>query len=191
MPHPYHLVTPSIWPLCGAASAMLIAAGIILVARFNNYKLYFNPNAPFQRNQVVAGIQVTVPIFSAKTRANISLAKSQLEESEINLSEKRQQVSLEVRQKSRDVREMNADREVARLDLKLAQQNLELLQARLESADVVRGRVAGFREGLRIDLRNELAFFPRRAFIHPQTLELSLHQRTGNVIVAMNDPWRP
>jgi cytochrome c oxidase subunit III len=37
VPHPYHLVTPSIWPLCGAFSAMLIAAGIIFVAHFNNY----------------------------------------------------------------------------------------------------------------------------------------------------------
>jgi cytochrome c oxidase subunit 3 len=37
VPHPYHLVTPSIWPLCGAVSAMLIAAGIIIVAHFNNY----------------------------------------------------------------------------------------------------------------------------------------------------------
>ncbi|HTJ88748.1 MAG TPA: cytochrome c oxidase subunit 3 [Acidocella sp.] len=37
VPHPYHLVTPSLWPLCGAFSAMLIAAGIILFAHFNDY----------------------------------------------------------------------------------------------------------------------------------------------------------
>src|SRR5271168_2489443 len=35
--HPYHLVTPSLWPLCGAASALLIAAGIILAAHFHDY----------------------------------------------------------------------------------------------------------------------------------------------------------
>ena len=39
VPHPYHLVTPSIWPLCGAFSAMLIAGGIVFVAHFGNYIL--------------------------------------------------------------------------------------------------------------------------------------------------------
>ncbi len=38
-PHPYHLVTPSIWPVCGALSAMSIAGGIILAAHFHNYIL--------------------------------------------------------------------------------------------------------------------------------------------------------
>jgi len=37
VPHPYHLVTPSIWPLCGAVAAILIATGIILAAHFHNY----------------------------------------------------------------------------------------------------------------------------------------------------------
>ncbi len=37
VPHPYHLVEPSIWPVCGAASAILIATGIIFVAHYNDY----------------------------------------------------------------------------------------------------------------------------------------------------------
>ncbi len=37
VPHPYHLVEPSIWPLCGAAAALLVAAGIIFAAHFSNY----------------------------------------------------------------------------------------------------------------------------------------------------------
>ena len=37
VPHPYHLVTPSIWPLFGAVAAMTIAAGIIFAAHFSNY----------------------------------------------------------------------------------------------------------------------------------------------------------
>lgn len=32
VPHPYHLVDPSIWPLCGAVAAMVTFAGIILAA---------------------------------------------------------------------------------------------------------------------------------------------------------------
>src|SRR5271156_5066069 len=37
VPHPYHLVTPSIWPLCGAAGALLTFTGIIFAAHFRNY----------------------------------------------------------------------------------------------------------------------------------------------------------
>ncbi|CAG4922458.1 unnamed protein product [Acidocella sp. C78] len=37
VPHPYHLVEPSVWPLTGAMSAILIATGIIFVAHFNDY----------------------------------------------------------------------------------------------------------------------------------------------------------
>ncbi len=37
VPHPYHLVTPSIWPLCGAVGALLTFTGIILAAHFHNY----------------------------------------------------------------------------------------------------------------------------------------------------------
>jgi cytochrome c oxidase subunit III len=37
VPHPYHLVNPSPWPILGAFSAMLIAAGIIFVAHFGDF----------------------------------------------------------------------------------------------------------------------------------------------------------
>ena len=37
VPHPYHMVDPSIWPLCGAFSFMLTFTGIILAAHFHFY----------------------------------------------------------------------------------------------------------------------------------------------------------
>lgn len=37
VPHPYHLVEPSIWPFTGAIGAILIATGIIFVAHFDDY----------------------------------------------------------------------------------------------------------------------------------------------------------
>lgn len=37
VPHPYHLVNPSLWPLFGAASAMTTFAGIILAAHFREF----------------------------------------------------------------------------------------------------------------------------------------------------------
>jgi len=37
VPHPYHMVDPSIWPLVGACSAMITFAGIIVAAHFHNF----------------------------------------------------------------------------------------------------------------------------------------------------------
>ena len=71
------------------------------------------------------GVQITIPIFAAKTSANVALAKSQLAEAELNLGNKRQEVRLDVQQKARNVRELDATREVARLDLQLAQETVQ------------------------------------------------------------------
>ena len=35
VPHPYHMVEPSLWPLCGAVAAMVTFTGIILAAHFH------------------------------------------------------------------------------------------------------------------------------------------------------------
>ena len=100
-----------------------------IFSRFNNYDLYYKT---FQRNNFNVGIEVTIPIFAAKTRANVALAQSQLNEAEIALGNRRQQVRLQSQQTTRQSRELEASREVARLDLKVAQQTLELTQAKLD-----------------------------------------------------------
>jgi outer membrane protein len=93
---------------------------------FNNYtNIYQN----FKYNNLNAGINVNVPIYSAKTRANVALAQVNLEAAKINLSNTRNQVSAEVRQKSRKVQQADASKEVARLELQLAQQNVAVLQS--------------------------------------------------------------
>lgn len=113
----------SYWPTIDAVAEYSV------FSKLNNYDLYYKT---FQRNNFNAGIEVTIPLFAAKTSANAALAKTQLNEAELMLSNKREQVRLESRQESRDTRELEATREVARLDLKLAQQTLELAQAKLE-----------------------------------------------------------
>jgi outer membrane protein len=100
-----------------------------VLSKFNNYDQYYKN---FQRNNAAVGVQITIPLFSSRTRANVALAKSQLDEAELDLSLKRQGVRADVKQKIRNVREMDAIREVARLDLKLAQQSLDLLQAKFD-----------------------------------------------------------
>ncbi len=100
-----------------------------ILGRFNNYDQYYKT---FQRNNLNVGVEVTIPIFAAKTHANVALAKSELNEAEVVLSNKRQQVRIQSQQTTRESRELEASREVARLDLKLAQESLQLTQARLD-----------------------------------------------------------
>lgn len=104
-----------------------------LLAKFNNYDQFFKT---FERNNFNAGIQMQVPIFSAQTKANIALAKVNLEVARTALENKRSEVSAAVRVKTRRLRERDAAKEVARLELQLAQQNLTVLQSQFSEGKV-------------------------------------------------------
>ena len=97
-----------------------------LLAKYNNYSLFFNH---FQPSNVNAGIDMRFPIFSAQVKANIGLAQVNLDAAKATLTSKRVELTAQVRQKTRRVREMAAAKEVARLELQLAQQNVAVLQA--------------------------------------------------------------
>jgi len=112
---------------------------------FNNSFLVINERN-FRSNNLNAGVSVNMPIYSAKTRANVALAQVNLEAAKINLSNTKSQVSAEVRQKSRKVQQADAAKEVARLELQLSQQNLAVLQSqfgegRVNLRDVEKGRL--------------------------------------------------
>jgi outer membrane protein TolC len=103
------------------------------LANFNNYLDFFKK---FQSNNFNAGVQIQVPIFSAKTREAIGLAQINLETSRATLASKKTQVSAEVRQKTRHLRERDAAKEVARLELQLSQQNIGVLQTQYSEGKV-------------------------------------------------------
>ncbi|HXW55562.1 MAG TPA: TolC family protein [Candidatus Cybelea sp.] len=113
----------SYWP-----TADLVGQYSVL-SKYNNYNLFYKT---FYRNNFNAGVEITIPLFAAKTAANVAFAKSELNEAEVELSNRRQEVRIESQQSSRESRELEASRDVARLDLKLAQQDVELTQAKLE-----------------------------------------------------------
>lgn len=94
-----------------------------------NFNNYTNITQSFQYNNLNAGVNINVPIFSAKTRASVALAQVNLDAAKINLANTRTQVSADVRQKSRKVQQADAAKEVARLELQLAQQSLAVLQS--------------------------------------------------------------
>src|SRR5260370_253898 len=94
--------------------------------KFNNYSQFFTT---FQRNNFNAGIDMHIPIFSAKIKADIGLAQINLEAAKVNLTNKKTELTADVRQKTRRVRERDAAKEVARLELQLAQQNVAVFQS--------------------------------------------------------------
>jgi outer membrane protein len=144
-----------------------------VLSKSNNYLEFYKK---FERNNGSVGIQLTIPIFSAKTRANVELAKSELNASELTLGNKRQQVRLELQQKQRNVRELDATREVARLDLKLSQESLQLIQAKFDQ-----GR-ANLRdiENARLDESDKWVAFLDADFARQQG-QLTLLQATGQL----------
>jgi len=102
---------------------------ILAKHNFQNNDYYVVNDKNFRYNNLNAGVNIVMPLFSSKTRANVSLAQVSLEAAKINLSNTRSQVSAEVRQKSRKVQQAEAGKEVARLELQLAQQNVAVLQS--------------------------------------------------------------
>ncbi len=104
-----------------------------LLAKFNNYDQFFKI---FERNNFNAGVQVEVPIFSAQKKANIALAKVNLDVAKAALASKRDEVSAAVRVKTRRLRERDAAKEVARLELQLAQQSVTVLQSQFAEGKV-------------------------------------------------------
>jgi outer membrane protein len=104
-----------------------------LLGKFNNYDQFFKT---FERNNLNAGVQVSVPIFSAQTKANIALAEVNLRIAQTNLANKKNEVSAAVRQKTRHLRERDAAKEVARLELQLTQQDVAVLQSQLDEGKI-------------------------------------------------------
>ena len=140
---------------------------------FNNYtNIYQN----FKYNNLNAGVNINVPIYSAKTRASVALAEVNLAAAKINLNHTRNQVSADVRQKSRKVQQADATKEVARLELQLAQQNLAVLQSQFAEGKVNLREV----EKARLD-ENEKWMAYLDANFHRQQAQLDLLKTAGQL----------
>jgi outer membrane protein len=144
-----------------------------VLSKFNNYSDFYKK---FERNNVNVGVQITIPLFAAKTSANVTLAKSQLDAAELTLGNKRQEVRLDVQEKARSVRELDATREVARLDLQLAQQTLQLTQARFDQGRATLQEI----EQARLDESDKWVAFLDADFAR-QRAQLTLLQATGQL----------
>jgi len=144
-----------------------------LLSTFNNYDQFYKK---FEPNNINIGIQITIPLFAAKTGANNTLAKRQLDEAEAVLSNKRQQARFDIQQKSQNLRELEADHEVTRLDLQLAQENLQLVQAKFDQGRATLQEI----EQARLDENDKWVAFLDADFARQQA-QLTLLQATGQL----------
>ncbi|HXX43226.1 MAG TPA: TolC family protein [Candidatus Acidoferrales bacterium] len=144
-----------------------------LLSKFNNYDQFYKK---FEPNNVNIGVQITIPLFAAKTGANDTLAKRQLNEAEVALSNKRQQARFDIQQKSQNLRELEADHEVARLDLQLAQENLQLVQAKFDQGRATLQEI----EQARLNENDRWVAFLDADFARQQA-QLTLLQATGQL----------
>jgi outer membrane protein len=144
-----------------------------LLSKFNNYEQFYNA---YERNNINVGLQITVPLFAARTSAEVSLAKSELSAAELTLGNKRQEVRFDVQQKARTVRELDASRDVARLDLQLAQETLQLEQAKFDQNRATLQEI----EQARLDESDKWVAFLDADFARQQA-QLTLLQATGQL----------
>ncbi len=100
-----------------------------VLSKINNYNDFFGR---FQRNNVIFGVQVQIPIIASRTSSAVAFARADFNAANLALQKKRSELSLDVRRKARVVREAELGGEVARLELQLAQENVRVLQAQFD-----------------------------------------------------------
>jgi len=144
-----------------------------LLSKFNNYGQFYKS---FEPNNVNVGVEITIPLFAAKTGANSRLAKRQLDEAEVALGNKRQRARFDIQEKAHNLRELDADHEVARLDLQLAQENLQLEQAKFDQGRATLQEI----EQARLDESDKWVAFLDADFARQQA-QLTLLQATGQL----------
>jgi outer membrane protein TolC len=144
-----------------------------VLAKFNNYDQFFSK---FQPNNVLAGIEVRIPIFTSRVSPAVSLAQANFQAAALAVENKRVALSADVRQKAQQARELQMGREVARLELDVAQQNLQVLQLQFQQ-----GR-ASLRdlEAAQLDENDKWLAFLDADFARQQA-QLELLRTTGQV----------
>lgn len=135
----------------------------------------------FQRNNVNAGVQITIPIFSAHTSAAAALAHSQLNEADLELASDKRTVRIGAEQKVRALRETDAGKDVAQLDLQLAQQQLQDIQVKFNQG---RATLRDLEQARVVENEKWLAFLD--ADLSREKAQLDLLQATGQLAQAFH-----
>ncbi|HEU5410338.1 MAG TPA: TolC family protein [Candidatus Acidoferrales bacterium] len=146
-----------------------------ILSKINNYEDFFQKGS-FQRHNVTAGISVVIPIFAARTSANVALAKSNLDEASLDLLEAKRSVREGAEQQVRTLKEADAAKEVARLDLQLAQEQLQNAQSDFNQG---RATLAQLEQAHVLENQKWLAFLD--ADLGREKAQLDLLKATGQL----------
>jgi outer membrane protein len=144
-----------------------------ILSNTNNYTDFFKK---FQRNNVIFGLEVRIPIFASRTTSAIAFAQADLNAAELQLAKKRSELSLNVRRMGRQVRETDLAGEVARLELQLSQENLRVLQVQFDQG---RGSLKDL-EAAHLDENDRWLSFLDANYARQQA-QLELLRTTGQV----------
>jgi outer membrane protein len=144
-----------------------------ILSNTNNYTDFFKK---FQRNNVIFGLEVRIPIFASRTTSAIAFAQADLNAAELQLAKKRSELSLNVRRMARQVREADLAGEVARLELQLSQENLRVLQVQFDQG---RGSLKDL-EAAHLDENDRWLSFLDANYARQQA-QLELLRTTGQV----------
>jgi outer membrane protein len=144
-----------------------------ILSNTNNYTDFFKK---FQRNNVIFGLEVRIPIFASRTASTVAFARADLSAAELQLAKKRSELSLDVRRKARQVRETDLAGDVARLELQLSQESLRILQVQFDQG---RGTLKDL-EAAHLDENDKWLAFLDANYARQQA-QLELLRTTGQV----------
>ena len=144
-----------------------------VLSNTNNYTDFFKK---FQRNNVIFGLEVRIPIFASRTPSTVAFARADLSAAELLLAKKRSELSLDVRRMARQVRESDLAGDVARLELQLSEENLHILQVQFDQG---RGSLRDL-EAAHLDENDKWLVFLDANYARQQA-QLELLRATGQV----------
>jgi outer membrane protein TolC len=148
-----------------------------VLSNTNNYTDFFKK---FQRNNVIFGLEVRIPIFASRTASAVAFARADLNAAELQLAKKRSDLSLDVRRMARKVREADLAGDVARLELQLSQENLRILQVQFDQG---RGSLKDL-EAAHLDENDRWLAFLDANYARQQA-QLELLRTTGQVATVL------
>jgi outer membrane protein TolC len=108
------------------------AAQYALLATFNNYDRFFQPNS-FQANNATLGVAIRFPFFNMTQSAHAKAADAEAEKARKQAEDAKNKVSEETLKLQRAVRQMEAAEAVAQLEYEIAKANFDAAQTRIDA----------------------------------------------------------
>jgi len=166
----------------GAMAARLprvdLTAQYALLARFNNYDLFFNH---FQRHNGQLGVSFQVPVFSGPgIGAAVSQAEDDSSHLKIEMDAARNRIVLDIHQSFAEIKRSETGKTVTRADLDLARDTLSVLLAQMGEG---RASLRQVEEARFLEDEKWIAFYD--AQFSGERARLNLLRQTGDLAASL------